>query len=103
AHELAQPDKGTGMAMICTFGDTTDVTWWRELQLPARVIIERNGRIKADTPEWITTPGGRAAYAELAGSSVKEAQARLVGLLAEAGELDGEPRPVTHPVKFYEK
>jgi valyl-tRNA synthetase len=31
AHELAQPDKGTGIAMICTFGDTTDVTWWREL------------------------------------------------------------------------
>ena len=36
AHELAQPDKGTGIAMICTFGDTTDVTWWRELNLPMR-------------------------------------------------------------------
>jgi valyl-tRNA synthetase len=31
AHPLADPDKGTGVAMICTFGDTTDVTWWREL------------------------------------------------------------------------
>jgi valyl-tRNA synthetase len=34
AHELADPEKGTGIAMICTFGDVTDVTWWRELGLP---------------------------------------------------------------------
>ena len=34
AHHLAQPDKGTGIAMICTFGDITDVVWWRELDLP---------------------------------------------------------------------
>ncbi len=32
AHHLAEPDKGSGIAMICTFGDVTDVTWWRELQ-----------------------------------------------------------------------
>ena len=30
AHRLAEPDKGTGVAMICTFGDITDVTYvWR--------------------------------------------------------------------------
>ena len=34
AHTLADPEKGSGIAMICTFGDTTDVTWWRELRLP---------------------------------------------------------------------
>ncbi|MDE3223067.1 MAG: class I tRNA ligase family protein, partial [Acidobacteriota bacterium] len=44
AHELAEPDKGSGIAMICTFGDTTDVTWWRELQLPTRALIGRDGR-----------------------------------------------------------
>ncbi|HVM66743.1 MAG TPA: valine--tRNA ligase [Acidimicrobiales bacterium] len=103
AHELAQPDKGTGLAMICTFGDTTDVTWWRELQLPTRVIVERNGRIKHDTPPWITTGTGRANYAELAGKTVKQAQARTVELLHAAGALEGEPRPITHFVKFYEK
>ena len=32
AHALADPEKGSGIAMICTFGDITDVTWWRELQ-----------------------------------------------------------------------
>ena len=43
AHRLAEPDKGTGIAMICTFGDLTDVTWWRELQLPTRA-DHRSGR-----------------------------------------------------------
>ena len=45
AHELADPEKGTGVAMICTFGDLTDVTWWRELRLPTRVVIGRDGKI----------------------------------------------------------
>jgi len=103
AHELAQPDKGSGIAMICTFGDTTDVTWWRELQLPTRVIVERNGRLKRETPEWISDEAGRSAYAEVAGRTVSQAQTRVVALLREAGELDGDPKPITHPVKFYER
>jgi len=103
AHPLAEPDKGSGVAMICTFGDTTDVTWWRELDLPVRSILERNGRLRTETPDWITTEAGRAAYAELAGRTVKQAQDRMVELLRAAGELDGEPKPITHPVKFYEK
>src|SRR5690606_4595329 len=41
AHHLAQKDKGTGIAMICTFGDSNDVTWWRELELPTRSVIGR--------------------------------------------------------------
>ncbi len=103
AHELAQVDKGSGIAMICTFGDTTDVTWWRELQLPTRVIVERNGRLKADAPDWITTDAGRRAYAELGGKTVKQAQAAVIELLDRAGELEGDPRPTTHAVKFFEK
>jgi valyl-tRNA synthetase len=102
AHELADPEKGTGIAMICTFGDSADVTWWRELQLPARVIVERNGRLAAETPDWITSDRGRSAYAQLAGQTVKTAQGRMVELLRASGELDGEPRPIVHPVKFYE-
>jgi valyl-tRNA synthetase len=103
AHELAQPGKGSGIAMICTFGDTTDVTWWRELDLPVRNILERNGRLRTEPPAVITSEQGRAAYAELAGKTTKQAQVRITELLREAGELDGEPRPITHPVKFYEK
>ncbi len=104
AHHLADPEKGSGIAMICTFGDTTDVTWWRELDLPTRPIIGWDGRIirghagldRADEP-------GRAAFGSLAGLTMFSAKKRMVELLAEAGALEGEPRPITHPVKFYEK
>ena len=51
AHRLADPEKGTGIAMICTFGDVTDVVWWRELQLPTRAIIGVDGRIRAEPPD----------------------------------------------------
>ena len=99
AHELAQPDKGSGIAMICTFGDTTDVVWWRELDLPVRSIVARDGRLVTTAPEGVA----EAPYAELAGKTVKQAQARIVELLAESGDLAGDPKPITHPVKFYER
>ena len=103
AHPLAQPDKGTGIAMVCTFGDTTDVTWWRELDLPTRSVIGRDGRFLAATPAWLDSDDARAAYAGLAGLTVKQAQAAMVEALRTSGELHGEPRPLTHPVKFYER
>jgi len=104
AHHLAQQDKGSGIAMICTFGDVTDVIWWRELDLPNRAIIGFDGRILAEPPAAeLYTEAGRAAYAELAGKTVFSAKARIVELLADSGELIGEPRKITHPVKFFEK
>ena len=103
AHELAQMDKGTGIAMICTFGDLTDVTWWRELALPTRPIVGRDGRILPEPPDGIDGAAGREAYARLAGRTVKQAQTAIVEMLRESGDLRGEPRPITHPVKFFEK
>ena len=66
AHHLADPEKGTGIAMICTFGDTTDVVWWRELQLPTRAILGIDGRFKSEPPDGLAA-GGAAAYAEIVG------------------------------------
>ncbi|MGR6900002.1 valine--tRNA ligase [Glutamicibacter sp. BSL13] len=102
-HALAQADKGSGIAMVCTFGDLTDVTWWRELQLPTRAIVGRDGRIIAETPEWITSPAGAEAYAQIAGKTVFSAKETVVELLQEANLLDGEPKKVTRPVNFFEK
>jgi valyl-tRNA synthetase len=102
AHRLAEPDKGTGIAMICTFGDTTDVQWWRELRLPLRSVVRRDGRFDAATPAWLTGPGA-AAYAELAGKTSVAARRRVAEMLRESGDLVGEPRPTTHQVKFYER
>jgi valyl-tRNA synthetase len=96
-HFRADPERGTGAVMCCTFGDTTDVTWWRELDLPIRAVIGHDGRFLADPPDGVGDP-----YAELAGATVPAARARIVALLRESGELLGEPTPTVHPVKFYE-
>ena len=108
AHALADPEKGSGIAMICTFGDLTDVTWWRELKLPVRAIIQANGAFRPVTwgsPGWesVDAGGAQAAYDQLANLSASKARARIVELLKESGDLIGDPRPITHPVKFYEK
>ncbi len=103
AHELADPEKGTGIAMICTFGDTADVTWWRELDLPVRTVIGRDGRLAAEPPAAIESAAGRAAYARLAGKTAAQARTEIATVFAESGDIDGEPRPITHPVKFFEK
>ncbi|MGK0716225.1 valine--tRNA ligase [Leucobacter sp. W1153] len=103
AHHLAQKDKGTGIAMICTFGDVTDVIWWRELQLPSRSILGFDGRVIAEAPEAITSETGRAAYGQIAGKTVFSAKQTMVELLQASGELLGEIRGITHPVKFFEK
>ncbi|HJT02752.1 MAG TPA: valine--tRNA ligase [Pseudonocardiaceae bacterium] len=103
AHHRAEPDKGTGIAMVCTFGDLADVMWWRELELATRAVIGKTGRLDGETPSWLTTEPARAAYARLAGKTIFGAQREMVELLRESGDLLGEPRPITHAVKFYEK
>ncbi len=103
AHRLAQIDKGSGIAMICTFGDLTDVIWWRELDLPNRAIIGWDGRLLETAPDVINTPEALAVYAELAGKTVFSAKTRIVELLQESGDMVGDPKPITHPVKFFEK
>ncbi len=98
-HRLAEPDKGTGVAMVCTFGDVTDVVWWRELNLPTRAVLDFTGRITEEPPEGVSPE----AYRQLAGRSVRQARETVLELLSVAGDLIGEPRPTRHPVKFYEK
>ncbi len=108
AHALADPEKGSGIAMICTFGDITDVTWWRELGLPVRAVISPDGTLRDvswGAPGWESVDAVRAQryYAELARLSAAKARAKIVEQLREAGDLVGDPRPITHAVKFFEK
>ncbi|MGH3450198.1 MAG: valine--tRNA ligase, partial [Haloechinothrix sp.] len=84
AHQLADPDKGTGIAMVCTFGDTTDVIWQRELNLPIKPVLGFDGRFLPDVPH-------------VGGLTVRQARARMVELLGLT------PEPITHAVKFYER
>ncbi len=86
--------------MCCTFGDLTDVQWWRELQLPTRTVIGRDGRLHSETPEWLVNT---EAYGELAGKTTFSAREAMVGLLRASGDLDGEPKPTQRMANFYEK
>ncbi len=109
AHPLADPEKGTGIAMICTFGDVTDVTWWRELALPVRAVIQPNGTLRpvawgaAGLGVGRCRPRRSGTTTSSAGLSAAKARAKIVEQLRESGDLVGEPRPITHAVKFYEK
>ena len=102
AHELSDPEKGTGLAMVCTFGDTTDVIWWRDLDLELRALVQRDGRLRpvsgARRAFQSSDPArAQAAYDELAGKTAKQAQSRIVELLQESGDLTGDPPP-DHPL-----
>ncbi|HEX8715108.1 MAG TPA: valine--tRNA ligase, partial [Solirubrobacteraceae bacterium] len=107
-HPLVDPEKGTGLVMVCTFGDLTDVVWWRELGLPVRSVLGPDGRL-LDVPwgaaGWESDDEARARrfYEQLAGKTVNQARKRILELLGEAGALVGEPTQVTRAVKFFEK
>jgi valyl-tRNA synthetase len=113
---LADPEKGTGILMVCTFGDQTDVLWWREQALPLRQIVSRSGHLlPADFGSGLwpsrNPDAARGFYDHIEGLTVKEAQRAIVDLLREPSAaatgseapLVGEPRPIEHAVKFYEK
>ena len=103
AHAAAEKDKGAGIAMCCTFGDLTDVQWWRELQLPVRTVIGRDGRFTRETPEWLAGGTSEEHYADLAGKTVFSAREAMVAKLRESGDLIGEPKPTQRMANFYEK
>ncbi len=103
AHQLADPEKGSGIAMICTFGDLTDVIWWREFDLPTRGLIGWDGRIIAENPEWLTTENAKQIFGKIVGKTSHTAREVLVAELKASGDLVGDPKPITHAVKFFEK
>jgi valyl-tRNA synthetase len=112
--ELVDPEKGTGILMVCTFGDATDVVWWRERKLELRHVLGRDGRLVPVTfgeDNWPSRDpeAANAAYGELAGKTVVTARKLIVDMLSRpspSGEeppLTQEPKPIEHAVKFFEK
>jgi valyl-tRNA synthetase len=89
ADAAVDPSKGTGAVMCCTFGDTTDVMWWREHQLPLIPLVTRQGRLSED--------GG-----PYAGLTLRQARERIVAELREAGaQLDEQATAQT--VRVHER
>jgi valyl-tRNA synthetase len=116
ASDKADPEKGTGILMVCTFGDATDVEWWREQNLALRQIVTRDGRlapVEFGTAgyESLDADAANRYYGELAGKRVKQARKAIVAQLVQPGgsaagggaPLRGEPRSIEHAVKFFEK
>ncbi|HEX8135371.1 MAG TPA: class I tRNA ligase family protein, partial [Actinomycetes bacterium] len=106
-HRLADPAKGTGVAMLCTFGDPTDLVWWRELGLGMRPVLDPDGTIR--TVRWGSEGfeaddpvAAQRAHDELAGLPVARARERAAAMLRRAGALTAPPARVTQTVKFYE-
>jgi valyl-tRNA synthetase len=111
--EKADPEKGTGVVMVCTFGDQTDVEWWRDFHLPMRQILGGDGRLRPITfgPKggdtgWdsLDPDAANAVYAQLQGLNTKKAQAAIVEI-AEAAEgvIDSPKKEIVHAVKYFEK
>jgi valyl-tRNA synthetase len=116
ASDAVDPEKGTGILMVCTFGDSSDVRWWREMKLELRQVIALDGTllpVRFGAPGWSSREPERANafYARLAGKRILEARKEMVAILrdpaaAAAGDappLRGEPQQLTHAVNFYEK
>ncbi len=108
ADEGADPEKGTGILMNCTFGDAADVDWWRQLGVPAREVVGRDGRIVdaawGEHPFTTTDPAtARANYSEVAGLYLNQARKKMIELLDEAGAITREPEKTVRAVKFYER
>lgn len=117
ADEHADPEKGTGILMVCTFGDSADVEWWRNYSLPLRQIIGRDGRLQPVTfgaPGWesLNAEAANKFYGEIAGKTAKQAKEHIKELLRQeeaaalpglTAPLKGEPKPIEHSVKMYEK
>ena len=103
AHPDAEMDKGAGIAMCCTFGDLTDVTWWRELSLPTRSLVTRNGRMQAETPDWLAGDGAAFYGEKVAGATTYGARTAIVEQLRVTGDLEGEPTATQRKTNFYER
>lgn len=89
ADELADPTKGSGAVMCCTFGDSTDVRWWRTHQLPLRAAIGKDGRMTALSGSY-------------AGLSIAEARKRILQQLAQDNLLLHQ-ETIEHAVGTHER
>lgn len=100
-------DKGTGIMMICTFGDIQDVEWWKKSGLPMKQIINKQGKIidlEYGNGNFVTINQTEAIknYNKIKGLHVKKARSAVVEILKEYSKILGE-KDISHSVKFYEK
>lgn len=120
--EKAEPDKGTGVVMVCTFGDQTDVEWWKQFNLPLRQIVARNGTLlhvefvsANGTIEGSSDKGhlvipshnpdqANEIYSKMQGLYTGNAKKVIVEIANHIeGVIDRPETQITHAVRFFEK
>lgn len=89
ADEKVAIDKGTGVVMCCTFGDQTDIEWWKKYNLPLKHIFTNDGRIKEDIPNY-------------GGLKIKEARKKIVEDLQDGGFIV-KIEELEHEVQTHER
>ena len=89
ADEKVAIDKGTGVVMCCTFGDQTDIEWWKKYNLPLKNIFTKDGRIIDSVKNY-------------GGLKIKEARAKIIEDFKEAGYLVKQEE-LEHEVQTHER
>ena len=89
ADDMVDPEKGTGLVMCCTFGDQTDIAWWRKHKLPTNIIISKQGRIENIQFDNSCANKIKAEQfaAQLTGLTVTAARSKIIELLKKEGLL----------------
>ena len=114
SSELVDKDKGTGILMVCTFGDNVDVQWWKEEKLETRIIVNKFGRLKEvdfNSQNFKSKKPKKANdfYKMIEGKNLKQAKKIIVEMLSEPlnfnnkAALVSQPREIMHSVRFYER
>ena len=114
SSELVDKDKGTGILMVCTFGDNVDVQWWKEEKLETRIIVNKFGRLKEvdfNSQNFKSKKPKKANdfYKMIEGKNLKQAKKIIVEMLSEPlnfnnkAALVSRPREIMHSVRFYER
>ena len=99
ADDKVEKDKGTGFVMCCTFGDQTDIEWWKKYNLDLKIIINEVGRIKIDNIKNSI----KREYWELDGLKIKDARLKILELLENNGFITRKPQKIIHSVKIGER
>ncbi|MDP5020985.1 MAG: valine--tRNA ligase [Rickettsiaceae bacterium] len=89
ADDMVDPEKGTGLVMCCTFGDQTDIIWWRKHNLPTKIIFSKSGTIEPiefDQNCTDLTAANKVAK-EIIGLKIKDARSKIIELLKVEGLL----------------
>lgn len=89
SDKRVNPEKGTGIVMSCTFGDLTDVEWYKAYKLPLKVAVGKDGKL--------TELAGK--YKDL---KVKEARKAIIDDLKAQGLLLSQ-KPIRHVVNVHER